>query len=126
MIVRSSGRRPAAHPLHDRHWGSRCVTIAVIVAVMVVMATTTGPVAWAQTGQQQLDQVIANLRNFLVGLLVGLSTLFLTMGGVRYLAADGDPGEVERAKKSLRNAVLGYALAALAPMAVAILRSLVG
>ncbi|WP_051400490.1 pilin [Haloechinothrix halophila] len=97
-----------------------------MLVVAVVVVVTTPPVAWAQTGQQQLEQVIANLRNFLVGLLVGLSTLFLTLGGVRYLAADGDPGEVERAKKSLRNALLGYALAALAPVAVSILRSLVG
>lgn len=125
MIVRSSGRRPA-RPLHDTRWRSRCVTVVAVVAVVVVLAVATPPVAWAQTGQQQLEQVIANLRNFLVGLLVGLATLFLTMGGVRYLAADGDPGEVERAKRSLRNALLGYALAALAPVAVSILRSLVG
>ncbi len=123
MIVRSSGRRPTRSPHGGRLW-SRCVTVMLVVAVVVVV--TTPPVAWAQTGQQQLEQVIANLRNFLVGLLVGLSTLFLTLGGVRYLAADGDPGEVERAKKSLRNALLGYALAALAPVAVSILRSLVG
>lgn len=125
MIVRSSGRRPARSP-HGSRLRSRCVTVMVGVAVMVVLAATTPPVAWAQTGPQQLEQVIANLRNFLVGLLVGLSTLFLTLGGVRYLAADGDPGEVERAKRSLRNALLGYALAALAPVAVSILRSLVG
>lgn len=123
MIVRSPRRRPARR---TRSW-SRWVSGAVIVAVVVLVASSAvGGVAWAQSGQAQLDQVIANLRNFLVGLLVGLATLFLTMGGVRYLAADGDPGETERAKKSLRNASIGYALAALAPMVVAILRSVVG
>ncbi|MYW97985.1 hypothetical protein G3I59_47130 [Amycolatopsis rubida] len=73
-----------------------------------------------------LDQVVDNLRNFLIGLLVGLATLFLTIGGVRYLAADGDAGEVERAKKSLRNAAIGYGLAMLAPVIVSVLKSLVG
>ena len=73
-----------------------------------------------------LEQVIDNLRNFLIGLLVGLATLFLTVGGVRYLSADGDPGEVERAKKSLRNAAIGYGLAMLAPVIVTVLKSLVG
>ncbi|MCG3755857.1 hypothetical protein FKO37_35730 [Amycolatopsis sp. Poz14] len=73
-----------------------------------------------------LDQVVTNVRNLLIGLLVGLATLFLTIGGVRYLAADGDPGEVERAKKSLRNAAIGYGLAMLAPVIVTVLKSLVG
>ena len=73
-----------------------------------------------------LSQVIDNVRNVLIGLLVGLATLFLTVGGVRYLSADGDPGEVERAKKSLRNAAIGYGLAMLAPVIVTVLQSLVG
>ncbi|PWV73998.1 hypothetical protein SAMN05421630_110173 [Prauserella marina] len=78
----------------------------------------------AQPGS--LHQVIANLRDVLIGFLVGLATLFLTIGGVRYLAADGDPGEVERAKKSLRNAAIGYGLAMLAPLIVTLLQNVVG
>jgi len=73
-----------------------------------------------------LNQVLNNVRNWLMGLLVGLATLFLTIGGVRYLLAGGDPGEVEAAKRSFKSAAIGYALAALAPSLVQILRSLVG
>jgi len=73
-----------------------------------------------------LNQVLNNIRNWLMGLLVGLATLFLTIGGVRYLLAGGDPGEVEAAKRSFKSAAIGYALAALAPSLVQILRSLVG
>ncbi|SFO87670.1 pilin [Amycolatopsis rubida] len=73
-----------------------------------------------------LAQVIDNLRGILIGLLVGLATLFLTIGAVRYLAADGDASEVERAKKSLRNAAIGYGLAMLAPVLVEVLKSVVG
>lgn len=73
-----------------------------------------------------LNQVITNLRNVLVGLLVGLATLFATIGGVRYILAGGDPGEVEAAKKTLKYAALGYGIAVLAPVLVQILRKIVG
>jgi hypothetical protein len=52
--------------------------------------------------------------------------LFLTIGGVRYVLAGGDPAEVERAKTAFRSAAIGYALAILAPVVVTVLRSLVG
>ena len=52
--------------------------------------------------------------------------MFLTIGGVRYLAARQDPGEVERAKGALRAAAIGYGLAILAPVIVTVLKSLVG
>ncbi|MEU6786965.1 pilin [Nonomuraea angiospora] len=73
-----------------------------------------------------LNQVIDNLRNVIVGLLVALATLFLTVGGVRYILAGGDPGEVEAAKKTLRYAAIGYGIAVLAPLLVSILKGIVG
>lgn len=73
-----------------------------------------------------LNTVIDNLRNVIVGLLVALATLFLTVAGVRYILAGGDPGEVEAAKKGLRYAALGYGIAALAPLLVTILKGIVG
>ncbi|NRQ34835.1 hypothetical protein HII36_23800 [Nonomuraea sp. NN258] len=73
-----------------------------------------------------LNRVIDNLRNVIVGLLVALATLFLTVGGVRYILAGGDPGEVEAGKKTLRYAGLGYGIAALAPLLVSILKGIVG
>ncbi|MEV0623531.1 pilin [Nonomuraea sp. NPDC050404] len=73
-----------------------------------------------------LNGVIDNLRNVIVGLLVALATLFLTVGGVRYILAGGDPGEVESAKKTLRYAALGYGIAVLAPLLVSVLKGIVG
>ncbi len=73
-----------------------------------------------------LPQVIDNLRNWIVGILAGLATLFLTIGGLRYLMAGGDPGEVEKAKTALRSAAIGYGLAILAPIFVDILKGVVG
>ncbi|WP_024875928.1 pilin [Saccharomonospora piscinae] len=119
--------RSPRHPRGQRPRTLRTVTLlGTVVAVQLAAATPASAEALVVAQPASLDQVITNLRNFLIGLLVGLATLFLTIGGVRYLAADGDPGEVERAKKSLRNALIGYGLAMLAPLLVTILQGLVG
>jgi hypothetical protein len=73
-----------------------------------------------------ISQVLNNTTLWIVGILAGLATLMLTLGGVRYLLANGDPAEVEKAKTALKSAAIGYALAALAPVIVSILRSVVG
>ena len=73
-----------------------------------------------------ISQVIGNTTLWLVGILATLATLFLTLGGVRYLMANGDPAEVEKAKTALKSAAIGYGLAILAPVIVTVLKSLVG
>lgn len=70
--------------------------------------------------------MIDSLRSWAVGLLAAVATLFLTVAGLRYVVAGGDPAQVEKAKSALKSAVVGYALAALAPLLVSILKSLVG
>jgi len=78
------------------------------------------------TAAASLSGVISNLTTWLVGFLVGLATLFLTYGAVLYMTAAGDPGAVEKAKNCLKSAAVGYALAVLAPVLVAALKSIVG
>jgi hypothetical protein len=73
-----------------------------------------------------IAQVISNTTAWITGILAGVATLFLTIGGVRYLMAGGDPGEVEKAKTAWKNAAIGYGLAILAPVIVTVLKSLVG
>ncbi len=73
-----------------------------------------------------IGQVLDNIRNWIIGILGGLASLFLTIGAARYLMAGGDPGEVERARAAFRSAGFGYALALLAPLIVQILKSIVG
>jgi hypothetical protein len=73
-----------------------------------------------------ISRVIAHTTAWVVGILAAVATLFLTIGGLRYLMAGGDPAEVERAKGALKSAAIGYGLAILAPVIVAVLRSLVG
>jgi hypothetical protein len=120
--------QPPRHQRTTLHRWLRTVTlVGAVVGALLLMATPASAATFTVAAPPgSLDQVIANLRNFLIGLLVGLATLFLTIGGVRYLAADGDPGEVERAKRALHHAAIGYGLAMLAPIIVTALQSLVG
>jgi hypothetical protein len=98
-------------------------TLALTIALALVAALLVPQVADAATS---LNQVIENLRNWLIGLLVALATLLLTVGGVRYLLAAGDPGAHEKAKGTIKAAIAGYALAALAPVLVTVLQHIVG
>ena len=99
------------------------VTVFLAVALVVLFAT---PAFADTTTARSLSGVIDNLRNWLVGILVGVATLFLTIGGLRYLTAGGDPGQVEKAKTALKSAAIGHALVVLAPLLVSILVSIVG
>jgi hypothetical protein len=73
-----------------------------------------------------LPTVINNMTAWITGILAAVATLFLTIGGTRYLMAGGDPSEVERAKGSLKSAGIGYALALLAPIILTILKNILG
>ena len=69
-----------------------------------------------------LNTVIDSVRDWVAGLLIALATLFLTVGGVRYLTAQGNPRAIEEAKAGIKAALIGYGLAALAPTLVSILQ----
>jgi succinate dehydrogenase/fumarate reductase cytochrome b subunit len=99
----------------------RLITTLVLVTAVALIAA---PAAFAAAND--LNQVIDNLRVWITGLLAALATLLLMIGGVRYLLAAGDPGSHERAKGSIRAAVIGYALALLAPVLVSIVQRIVG
>lgn len=98
------------------------VVAGLLLAAAPAFAETTYVVALAPS----IDAVLNNIRTWIMGILALLATVFLTIGGVRYVLAAGDPGEVEKAKQSFRSARFGYALAALAPLIVEILRGIVG
>jgi hypothetical protein len=85
-----------------------------------------GTPAFAQAAAPDLGSVLDNLRNWLVGLLAAAATLALTVGGLRYIAASGDPGQIEKAKTAFKGAAIGYGLAALAPALVAVFKQIVG
>jgi Type IV secretion system pilin len=97
------------------------------IALALLLAAVAGLIAAPPAlAADDLGQVIDNLRTWLAGLLAALATLLLMVGGVRYLLAGGDPGALERAKGSIRAAMIGYALALLAPVLASIVRRIVG
>ena len=102
----------------------RRLPIVVLLAAGLLLVVATP--ALAATGTPTLSGVIDNLRNWIVGILAGVATLFLTIAGLRYVTAGGDPGQVEKAKIALKSAATGYALAILAPLLVSVLASIVG
>jgi hypothetical protein len=73
-----------------------------------------------------LPVIVSNITKWIMTLLLGVATLFLTIGGLRYLAAGGDPTEVEKAKSALKSALIGYALAILAPVLLALVKGWIG
>ena len=123
-------RRARLNPdyVRARWWRSGAYVARRLPAVMVLtvglMLAVAAP-AYA-AGGPTIGGVISNLTAWLVGILAGVATLFLTIGGLRYLTAGGDPVQVEKAKTALKSAAIGYALAILAPLIVSILASLVG
>ncbi|MBT8226733.1 MAG: hypothetical protein HKP61_05435 [Dactylosporangium sp.] len=91
-----------------------------VASLLVPHAASADPGRPVILAADSIEQVVNNIRNWLVGILVAVATLFLTVGGLRMLAANGDPGEVEKGKLALKSAALGYGLALLAPLFVTI------
>lgn len=115
-------RRPSA--VHHRR---RAALLLIASAVLMVFAATRAPAA---TGTYEavatLPQVVTNITGWVVGILAAVATMFLTIGGLRYVMANGDPGEVQKARNPLKSAMFGYGLAMLAPAVVGVLKGLVG
>ncbi|WP_051792433.1 pilin [Amycolatopsis jejuensis] len=107
---------------------SRSLAAAVVGAVLFSVLGSDSAQASTQVlaFAKSVSEVFDHIRDWLTGILAGLATVFLTIGGVRYLMASGDPGEVEKAKQSFKSAGWGFGLAALAPLVVEILRGIVG
>jgi hypothetical protein len=112
--------------------GGAAAATAVAAAAVTAAMLSAGPASAAPAPAppadptEHLKAIIGNATSWLVGILAAVATLFLTVGAVRYLMAGGDPGEMEKAKGSFKSAGLGYALAALAPLVVAIIKGILG
>ena len=106
---------------------TRLIPVFLLVAAVAATAlvVTHGTAYAAEIGAvplaaDSIDQVANNIRTWLVGILVAVATLFLTVGGLRLMWANGDPGEAEKGKAALKSAAIGYALALLSPLIVTV------
>ena len=75
---------------------------------------------------KSIDQVIDGITGWIMGLIAVVATMFLVIGGLRYMAAGGDPAQVEQAKGNFKSALIGYALAVLAPVVLKVLQGILG
>jgi hypothetical protein len=80
------------------------------------------PGLWAQP--KSLPEVVNSLRLWIMGIIAAVATLFLVIGGLRYITAGGDPAQIEQAKGNFKSALLGYALAVLAPILLQVLQGI--
>lgn len=106
--------------IRDRKHSSRTRTAFILICGVLLLLILRSTPAYAAAGD--ITTVIDSIRNWVAGILAALATLFLTVGGVRYLIANGNPRAMEEGKAAIKSALIGYALAALAPMFVDILR----
>lgn len=124
----ASRGQPASRRVRSRARLRRVVRVLASAGLCLVAVLDSATGAWAQDaplepGVSDLTAVVNNIRIWLVGILFAVSTLYLTIGGFRYMWSNGDPGEVEKAKSAFRNAAIGYGLAVLAPLVVTIVTS---
>lgn len=131
-LRRQQPRRPRRPQLHLAAWvfyqATRLIPILLVVAGVLACVAVLGDTAAnaADSGvtvlaaPASITVVVDRIRLWLLGIITAVATLFLTVGSLRLMAANGDPGQVEKAKLELRSALLGYALALLAPLFVTI------
>ncbi|TVT14683.1 pilin [Amycolatopsis acidiphila] len=101
---------------------AEAASLVLLLSASTAQADTTTVLALAGS----VTDVLNNVRNWIMGVLAGLATVFLSIGGVRYVMGGGDPGEIEKAKTAFKAAGIGYGLAALAPLVVTVLQGIVG
>jgi hypothetical protein len=110
------------------HYATRLVCVLALlgwhIGTALVLFSTDAyaaePGAPMPMAADSVEAVVNNIRTWLVGILVAVATLFLTIGGLRLMWANGDPGEAEKGKAALKSAAIGYGLALLAPLIVTI------
>ncbi|MEV0429661.1 pilin [Micromonospora sp. NPDC050495] len=80
----------------------------------------------APAAPKSIAQVIADATSWIMGLTALVATMFLVIGGLRYMAAGGDPAQIDQAKGNFRSALIGYALTVLAPVILQVLQGILG
>lgn len=99
------------------------VTLRLLLLAVFLALLTARP-AYAAT--PDLQTVLGNLRLWIAGVLATLATVFLSVGGLMYLTAAGNPRRVEQAKEAIRSAMIGYVFAGLAPLIITIIKEITG
>jgi hypothetical protein len=121
-LVRAARRHPTVR--RAGMVAAHLATVALVVSVPT--AAFADPGKPVHPGPNDLPTVIGNIQSWIMGILAAVATLFLILAGVYYATAGGDPSQVDKAKGALKNALVGYGLAVLAPILLAVVQGIVG
>jgi hypothetical protein len=132
LSLRAVLRRLAPHRPRHRAGAARRLGTATAHLLTVALIVSVPTAAFADPGSpvylaaNSLPVVIANIQKAIMLLLDAIATLFLVLAGVYYATAGGDPAQVDKAKGALKNALVGYGLAVLAPILLQVVHGIVG
>lgn len=122
FLARGSAARAA--PRRVARVAAHLATALLIVSVPSAAFADSGDTVYLAANS--LPTVIGNLQTWLMGILAAVATLFLVLAGVYWATAGGDPAQVDKAKGALKNALIGYGLAVLAPVLLQVVKGIVG
>lgn len=98
--------------------------MSTTLTVLADLAVTTAVQPLA--APKSIPQVIDGITGWIMGIIAVVATMFLAIAGLRYMAAGGDPAQVEQAKGNFKSALMGYALAVLSPVVLQALQGILG
>ncbi|MCY1141512.1 pilin [Actinoplanes sp. Pm04-4] len=125
--LRARLRVPNIHPLATARRAVRyAVPLGTATLILLTPAAAHADPGTVVLAAYSLPQVVANLREWIMGILFAVATLFGVLAGVYWSTAGGDPAQVDKAKGALRNALIGYGLAVLAPVLLQVVGGIVG
>lgn len=129
--VAQSGTASTVRTARSENAGARrrwTFVLAVLALTVLLFVATVGAAHAAGTPQiaSSLDDVLNNLRNWVLGIVGSVAIAFFSWGGLKLLLASGDPEEIGKAKNAFKNGGYGLAVALLAPLLVAVLEGILG
>lgn len=131
---RTASASPHATEGARRRFSRRVVLIGELVALTLLVSASAAHAAHADVvrvladsaGLDQVKTILDNIRNWVMGILGSIATVFLSIGFVRRIVGASDPEEQGKAKEAFKAAGIGYAGVALTPLIITILQGIVG
>ena len=64
-------------------------------------------------GKDKLPGTVVNIINAIIAVSSIVAIVFVIVGGISYMTSNGDPGKIEKAKKTILYSVIGLVICAL-------------
>lgn len=81
--------------------------IIAFLEVYLTPTTTGAPAGTYGLTNKPLKDIINGITEWLLGIAAGLAILYLVWGGIYYVTASGDEGQIEDAKRIIKYALIG-------------------